>query len=101
MNDSQFFPVGSTIRYTADFTEAIPSSSPATLLSSVSWSISPQSGSPLSPTASDQLDDLVNYKSSIEVVGCLHGSTYVLQAAGTLSDGQTIYKDVSLVGFNG
>lgn len=98
INDHQHFPVGSTLRYTADFTDAIPANQ---TLSSVAWSITPQSGSPLSPTASDQIDDLVNNKSSIEVVGCAHAGTYVLQAAGTLSDGQVVYKDAALVALNG
>ena len=98
MNDYQFFPVGSTLRYTADFEDALPTGE---TVSGVVWTITPQSGSPPSPTVGSQVDDFTNDKSSIEVAGCLHGQRYVLQALGTLSDGQIIAKDISLMGFDG
>jgi hypothetical protein len=97
MNDYQFFPVGSTLRYTADFSDAIPA---GRSLTSVSWGVTPQTGSPLAPSLSSQLDDLGSYQSSILVTGCAHGGTYVLQATGSLSDGQTVTKDIALVGLN-
>ena len=101
MNDFQPFPVAGSLRFTADFTDAIPSTSPETTLSSVAWSITPQSGSPLIPSLSDQSDALSLYQSTIQVSGCVHGGYYVLQAVGTTSAGELIPKDVRLVGFDG
>jgi len=98
MNDYQFFPVGGTLRYTADWTDALPAGE---TLVSVAWGITPQSGSPAAPTIANQVDDLDNAQSSIEVAGCAHGTTYVLQANGTLSDGQVVPKDIALTTLNG
>jgi hypothetical protein len=97
-NANQHFPVGSAIRYTADFTNALPTGE---TVSAVTWTITPQAGSPLSPTVGDQVDDFANNKSSIEVAGCLNAERYVLQALGTFTDGQIIAKDISLQSVNG
>lgn len=100
-DDHKLLPVGGARRITADFAGDLPASSPATTLVSVAWSITPRSGSPLTPTLSDQTDALSASQSNIVVTGGAHGVTYVLQAAGTLSDGQVVVKDIALQGFDG
>lgn len=101
MSEFELFPVGSALRYPADFSDAIPATSPATTLTSVEWTLTPQEGSPLSPALSAQVDDLANHQSSVIVTGCAHDVTYVLLATGTLSDGQVVVKAIALVGLNG
>ena len=91
MNDFQMIPVGGALSYTADFTDALPAS---VTLSACTWSISP------SINLSNQVDSLGSALSTIRVSGALHGITYTLQAIGTLSNGETVPKDVTLLGFN-
>lgn len=100
MRDVQVFAVGGSLRYTVDFTDAMPSTSPETTLSSVAWTITPQAGSPLAPVVSDQADSLTINQSTIQVTGCLHGEHYVLQAIGTTSGGELLPKDIRIVGLN-
>jgi hypothetical protein len=91
-NDFQMLNVDSALLYTFDFSdEIIP---PATL-TSVTFS---QEGTGL--TLGGQLDDLNNYLSSIRLSGAVHGRTYCIQALGVTSTGESIVKDLKLIGFN-
>lgn len=92
MNDYQVLPVESALLYTADFTDSLSS---GVALTACVWTITP------SLTLSNQADDLINALSSIRVSGASHGVTYNLQAKGTLSNGETVTKDIALMGFNG
>ena len=98
MNDWQFIPVGGALQLVFDFSDVV--TDPVTL-SSVAFTITPQSGSPVRPVLSSQSDDLANAKSGIIVSGVTHGEQYVLQAAGTLSSGEIVVKDAVCVGFDG
>ena len=98
LNDDQMFPAEGELSYVFDFTDALVE---GVTLVSTSFSISPQSGSPLLPSLSGQVDDLPNSRSGIRVKGVQHGATHVLQGKGTLSNGEIIPKDVILRGFNG
>ncbi len=98
LNDDQLFPVEGEITYTFDFTDSLPAE--VTVLS-VAFSISLQSGSPLSPSLSAQVDNLAENKSTIRVSGLTHASVHVLQGKATLSNGEVIPKDVVLRGLNG
>jgi hypothetical protein len=98
LNDEQMFPAEGELTYTFDFTDSLPTD--VTVIG-VAFTISPQSGSPLSPSVSGQVDDLASNRSTIRVSGVQHGATHVLQGKGTLSNGEIIPKDVILRGFNG
>ena len=100
-SDLQAFAVGGSLRYTADFSDVLPSTSPQTVVSSVAWTITPQTGSPLNPRLSDQTDALASAESTIQVTGCEHGKYYTLQAVATTSGGEEIPKDVRVIGFDG
>ena len=101
MNDVLILQVGGSLRYTVDFTNELPSTSPETTVSAVAWSISPDEGSPTTVALSAQTDDLSNGKSTIQVSGGVHDHHYVLQAIATTSGGETIPKDVKLVAIDG
>lgn len=92
MNDYQVLPVQGDLAYTVDFTDVLPA---AVTLSSVAWTISPQI------TLASQSNDYANALSTIKVSGATHAVQYVLQALGTLSNGEVVPKDVALLGFNG
>ena len=92
MNDFQLNPVESVLFYTVDFTDEMPT---AGTISSVTFSGSS------ALTLSSQSNDFANYKSSIKVSGAAHGGSYVLQAKAVLSNGESVVKDISLIGFNG
>ena len=98
MNDFQFFPQGGTLIYTVDYTDEMPVGA---TISSVAWTITPQSGSPLTPSLSGQSDSLGTYQSSIKVAGLTHANHYVLQSVAVLSNGESIPKDISLLCVNG
>lgn len=92
MNDHQIIPVQGELAYTVDFTDVIPAT---VTLSSVAWTISP------SITLANQANDYANGKCTIKVSGAVHGMPYMLQALGTLSNGEVIPKDIALMGWNG
>lgn len=92
MNDFQILPVESAQVYTADFSDVLPS---AVTLTACVWTCSP------SLTLGSQTDNLLSAQSSIKASGSAHDVVYVLQAKGTLSNGETITKDIALRGFNG
>lgn len=98
MNDYQMIPVEGEMLYTVDYTAELPT---GVTLTAVAWTISPQTGSPLAPTLGSQSNDYANAKSSIKVSSLTHAQTYVLQSKGTLSNGEVIPKDISLVALNG
>ena len=98
LNDDQLFPAEGELTYTFDFTDSLPTD---VTVNGVVFSISPQSGSPLSPSIGNQVDDFAENKSTIEVSGIAHGAVHVLQGKATLSNGELIVKDVVLRGFNG
>jgi hypothetical protein len=98
LNDYQPFATEGEQLYTFDFNDALLDS--VTVTACV-FSISPQSGSPLSPSLSLQVDDFGNNKSTIKVSGIHHGATHLLQAKATLSNSEIIVKDAVLIGFNG
>lgn len=98
LNDHQLIPAEGALTYTFDFTDSLPAT--VTVIS-VAFSLSPQSGSPLTPSLSAQVDDLADNRSTIKVSGVVHGATHVLQGKATLSNGELVVKDVVLQGFNG
>lgn len=98
LNDYQPFPAEGELSYTFDFTDSLPTE---VTVNSCVFSISPQSGSPLSPSLSVQVDNFAENKSTIKVSGIQHGATHLLQAKATLSNTEVIVKDAVLVGFNG
>ena len=100
MNDYLILPVGGSLRYPVDFTEDLPSASPAITITSVTFSIT-QYGSPLAPVLSDQTDEFTLNKSTIQVTGGVHGKKYVLQARATTTGNETLVKDAVLMGFEG
>ena len=100
MNDVLILPVEGSLRYTFDFTDELPSTSPATILTAVAFSIN-QSGSPLAPVLSNKTDEFSLNRSTIQVTGGVHGHKYVLQAIATTSGGEELVKDAVLQGFDG
>lgn len=92
MNDYQLLPVEAGLAYTADFSQELPDT---VTLTAVTWSITP------SITLAGQVDSLGTAQSTTRVSGAAHGITYNLQSKGTLSNGETIVKDIALQGFNG
>lgn len=98
LNDFQPFPAEGELSYTFDFTDSLPET--VTVIG-CAFSISPQSGSPLSPSLGAQVDDFAENKSTVKVIGIQHGTTHVLQAKATLSNTEVIVKDAVLLGFNG
>ena len=94
-NDLQLLPVSGELAYTWDFSDVIPSTSPLTVtLASVAFT----ADTPL--TVGSQTDDLSNYRSTVIISGAVHAGVYVVQALGTLSNGEVIPKDVTFVCFN-
>lgn len=92
VNDFQFIPVGAAYFYTENFTGSLPES--VTVTACV-FTITP------SITLAGQVDDFANNKSTIRVSGQLHGVSYNMQASATLSNTETLVKDICLIGFNG
>jgi hypothetical protein len=97
-DDFQFLPTQGVLNYTVDYSADLAGGA---TLTAVAWSITPQSGSPLTPSVSGQSNNYAEAQSTITVQGGLHGSSYVLQAIGTTSAGEQIPKDISLLAFNG
>jgi hypothetical protein len=91
MNDFFLHAVNASLYYTFDFSADI--ASPATL---VSVTFSSADGL----TLTGQSNDLSNGRASIRVSGAEHGLTYVVQATGVTSSGESIVKDITLQGFN-
>lgn len=92
MSDLLLLPCDGELAFQFDFTDMVVA--PTTLVS-VTYTVP----SPL--TAFGQTDDLANFKSTIGLKGAVHGQTYVVQALGTLSNGEKVPKDAVFVGFNG
>ena len=92
VNDVQFIPVEGVYFYTFDFTDSLPATVTVT---ACTFTITP------SITLAGQIDDFANNKSTIKVSGALHGTTYNLQAKATLSNTESVPKDICLIGFNG
>ena len=92
MNDHQILPVEAALLYTADFTDMLPT---GVDLGACVWSSTP------SLTLNGQADDFANAQSTIKASGSAHGVTYLLQAKGTGSNGETYTKDIALRGWNG
>lgn len=94
MNDFQMIQVQGELAYTFDFTDALPSTSPATTVSSVA--LTAQTGLTLgTPSA-----DYANARVTVIVSGATHAQQYWVQAIATLSNGEKIPKDLTLLGFN-
>lgn len=100
MNDVLILPVEGSLRYTFDFTDEMPSTSPATFLTGVTFSIN-QSGSPLTPVLSLQTNEYSINRSTIQVTGGVHGEKYILQARATTSGNEILVKDAVLMGLDG
>jgi hypothetical protein len=100
MNDYLILPVEGSLRYTFDFTDDLPSASPAITITAVTFSIN-QSGSPLAPVLGTQTDEFSLNKATIQVSGGVHGKKYVLQALATTTGNETLVKDAVLMGLEG
>jgi len=92
MNDFQLIPVEAGLFYTFDFSEELTGDDN---LQSVAFTCTP----PLA--LSVQSDEFSQFLSTIKVSGAVHGTTYNLQAKASLTSGETLVKDVCLIGFNG
>lgn len=83
--------------FTFDWSEEIPAGSPAITISSVSYSISPNS-SPQQLRSFDTAEQFSVFKTSIGLQGALHGRTYQVTAKCTLSNGEVIHKGIAVIG---
>jgi hypothetical protein len=92
MNDFQMLPVEAGLFYTFIFTDDLPD---GVTVTNCTFTITP------SITLSNQSDNFGSDASTIKVSGAEHGVNYNLQAKATLSNGETVPKDIVLVGFNG
>lgn len=97
MSAFKLLKVGGQMAYTWDFSDDMPESSPATSLTGVTFSVE---GSPEPLTVSGQVDNLSAYSSTVVISGATHAGIYVVQALGTLSNGEVIPKDATFVCFN-
>ena len=104
-NDLQVLAVDGKLLYTFDWTAEIPASSPLTTISSVAYSVPSAAASPA--PASDVLtffttsNAFSSYQATIGIQNAIHGKTYQVQAAATLSNGEVVVKDITIKGFNG
>jgi hypothetical protein len=83
--------------YTFDWTSDLPSASPLPTISSVSYSIVP-SYSPQRLYAVSTSEDFSNYRSSVLLAGAVHGETYQVTAACTLSNGEVLKEGITIRG---
>ena len=95
MNDFQLLPVGGKLAYTFDFSDALPASSPIPTASS--FTITADSA----VTVGTKTDDSANYRTTVLLSGLTHAGQYLVQCLCTLSNGEEIPKDLTLIGFNG
>lgn len=94
MNDFQMFQIGGELAYTFDFTDALPSTSPLTTVSSIALTAHPEL-SLGTPSA-----DYANARVTVIVSGASHAQEYWVQAIATLSNTEKVPKDLILLGFN-
>ena len=93
MNDFQLLPVGGELYYTPDFSADVPED---VTVSAIAFTVEPAA----SLTLEAQADDLASCRSSIRVSGSQHMRHYVVKAAATLSNGETLVRSISIRGFN-
>lgn len=98
--DYQVLTVGAELLFTFDWTLEVPSTSPLTTISSVSYLL-PSNTSPQELVELSTSEDFANYMSSIELGGAVHGKTYQVRATCTLSNGEVIVKNLTIKGLNG
>lgn len=96
-NDHQMLPVEGELAFTFDYSDVLPGTSPATTVTSIAISAGE---SPALVTIGTQTDDLANARTTVILSGIAHGQVGVVQALATLSNGEVIPKDITLVGFN-
>jgi hypothetical protein len=84
--------------YTFDWEDDMPNMSPFPSISSVTYTITP-SYSPQRLYAVQTSEDFTNYKSSVLLAGAVHGETYQVTAACTLSNGEVLKEGITIRGF--
>lgn len=100
MSGLQVLAVEGKLFYTFDWSDVVPAMSPLVTISSVAYTL-PSNTSPQELTTFDTSEDFGNYLSSVGLQGAVHGKTYQVQAAATLSNGEVVVKDITVRGFNG
>ena len=94
-NDFQMLPVSAKLAYTFDFSGALSASSPLPTVTDIT--VTGSNGI----TISDQSNDYASYQATVLLSGATHGSMYLVQATATMSNGEQIPKDLTVIGSNG